>query len=69
MESREVKPKIKRFLLLENVTSPYHYPCVLDLKMGTRVRQNPSMAKLARHVTAIELGARLSGMQVRFCNI
>ena len=59
----KLKPKIKQYLLLENITSPYRYPCVLDLKMGTRVRENPSPAKLARHVTAIELGARLSGMQ------
>ena len=57
-------PIVKRFLLFENVTSPYRFPCVLDLKMGTRVRENPSSEKLARHVTAIELGARLSGMQV-----
>jgi len=51
-------------MLLENVTSPYRRPCILDLKIGTRVRENASPAKLARHVTAIDVGARLSGMQV-----
>ncbi|XP_039269646.2 inositol hexakisphosphate kinase 3-like [Styela clava] len=56
--------KKKRFTLLENAVARYRRPCVLDLKIGTRVRHDASPEKIARHVTAINLGARLSGMQV-----
>ncbi|XP_002130401.2 inositol hexakisphosphate kinase 1 [Ciona intestinalis] len=63
-DKKKFHTKTKRFILLENVTSPYKRPCVLDLKIGTRVRQDASAAKLARHATAIDFGARLSGMQI-----
>uniref|UniRef100_H2YJZ5 Kinase n=1 Tax=Ciona savignyi TaxID=51511 RepID=H2YJZ5_CIOSA len=63
-DKKRFHTKTKRFILLENVTSPFKRPCVLDLKMGTRVRRNASAAKLARHATAIDFGARLSGMQI-----
>lgn len=56
--------KKKRFTLLENVVACYRRPCVLDLKIGTRIRENASDDKVARHVTAINIGARLSGMQI-----
>ncbi|XP_076822084.1 inositol hexakisphosphate kinase 2-like [Clavelina lepadiformis] len=64
IEHMTTTAKTKRFILLENIAAPYRRPCVLDLKMGTRVRENASSAKLARHVTAIDIGARLSGMQI-----
>lgn len=30
------RPSQRYFMLLENIASNYHLPCILDLKMGTR---------------------------------
>jgi hypothetical protein len=65
------RPSQRYFMLLENITSRYHLPCILDLKMGTRQhgddatdeKRHRQMAKCAASTSAT-LGFRLCGMQV-----
>lgn len=59
------------FILLENVASRFTYPCILDLKMGTRqygdadtlAKKQSKMVKVVS-TTSAKLGVRVGGMQV-----
>lgn len=62
---------IADFLMMENITSSYRRPCVLDLKMGTRQHGDDATAeKRTKQIakcqasTSGSLGVRLCGMQV-----
>ena len=61
----------QQYILLENLTSKYRHPCVLDLKLGTRqhgdgVSASKKMSKVAKvaNTTSGVLGLRLGGMQM-----
>lgn len=61
----------QNFILLENVASQFTYPCILDLKMGTRqygdadtlAKKQSKMVKVVS-TTSAKLGVRVGGMQV-----
>lgn len=64
---------ISECIMLENLTFKFRYPCVLDLKMGTRQygddapeSKRKSQTAKAANTTTITLGVRLVGMQVLY---
>lgn len=63
--------ELEKFLLLENISKRFKYPCTIDLKMGTRVfgdaasrEKREVKQKRANSSTSASLGVRLCGMQI-----
>ncbi|XP_054706230.1 inositol hexakisphosphate kinase 1-like [Uloborus diversus] len=62
---------LQKYIMLENRVSKFEFPCILDLKMGTRqygddaslAKRHSHTAKAASSTTAV-LGVRINGMQV-----
>ena len=67
--SREAVP-VTEYMVLENLTKNYNKPCVLDLKMGTRMygdfaseAKRKSQKKKSKKTTSGKLGIRFCGSQ------
>lgn len=59
------------FIMLENLVSKFEYPCIMDLKMGTRLHDdNATESKKQSHESKVNettsgaLGLRITGIQV-----
>ena len=57
-------PRTKQYMLMENLAHKYKRPNVLDVKVGTCIRYKEKLDKLSKSSTRINIGLRLSGMQV-----
>jgi len=69
-------PTFQEFILLENLTYKYKYPCVIDLKVGTRqygdeasLTKKRSKTAKVENSTSCNMGLRLGGMQVYQLNL
>lgn len=59
--------------MLENLVANFEYPCIIDLKMGTRLHDdNATETKKQSHESKVNettsgaLGLRITGIQVQF---
>jgi len=68
--SREGGVSPSQYLVLENLTKGFNKPCILDLKMGTRMygdfateAKRKSQRKKSKRSTSLKLGIRFCGSQ------
>lgn len=71
MRKSEHSPDKIRFILLKNVVADFKHPCILDLKIGSRLHGDDashvkvaSQSQKCQMTTSSSLGLRLCGMQV-----
>ncbi|CAL1529554.1 unnamed protein product [Lymnaea stagnalis] len=71
MRKSEHSPDKIRFILLKNVVADFKHPCILDLKIGSRLHGDDashvkvaSQSQKCQKTTSSSLGLRLCGMQV-----
>uniref|UniRef100_A0A0R3S4R6 Kinase n=1 Tax=Elaeophora elaphi TaxID=1147741 RepID=A0A0R3S4R6_9BILA len=74
LKTLRIGKKEVEFIVMEDLTYRYKYPCIMDIKMG-RVTYDPNATKAKRLAEAIKypeqetLGFRLAGYRMRFgCN-